>query len=145
MTSCIIYFGRDLIASFFTNHPFVHEVLSNTLRLVCIVEFFSSCQIWQQGFLKALGRFHHGIYALLLSFYLIAMPMSVYLAFYWQRGIEGLWIGMLVGLVVVNGVFAWLAWGQYKWQDVVEEVEERRRKENQLEVERESKEIEMEK
>jgi Na+-driven multidrug efflux pump len=57
-TTSLIYFGRFMIASFFTNIEDLQEILVKTFELVAFVEFFSCCQIWNQGFLKGLGKFN---------------------------------------------------------------------------------------
>jgi len=42
-TSSMVYLGRFAIASFFTDIPHIHEMMTKTFELVAIVEFFSSC------------------------------------------------------------------------------------------------------
>ena len=121
LTSSLIYFGRVFIASFFTNIDDHKEILVSTFELVAFVEFFSCCQIWNQGFLKGLGKFNQAINALLLSFYVIALPLGVYLAFWQFMGIKGLWTGMLIGLIVLNCLLLYLAWRHYSWEEVIKE------------------------
>lgn len=96
------------------------------------VEFFSCCQIWNQGFLKGLGKFNQAINALLLSFYIIALPLGIYLAFWQAMGIKGLWSGMLIGLIVLNCLLLYLGWRHYSWEDIVKESMIRSQHENEL-------------
>ncbi len=121
VTTSFIYFGRYFIASFFTDIQSLKDILANTFELVAFVEFFSCCQIWNQGFLKGLGKFNQAINALLLSFYAIALPLGVYLAFWHHLGIGGLWTGMLIGLIVLNCLLVYLAWHHYSWDEVIKE------------------------
>jgi len=60
----------------------------------------------------------------LLGYYILGIPIGIWLAFSWEMGLEGLWIGLSLALIAVAGVGFWLALTA-DWEKEVRKVKER--------------------
>ncbi|KAJ3876597.1 mate-domain-containing protein [Lentinula edodes] len=54
------------------------------------------------GSLRGQGRQHLGAFYNFVAYYVLALPLGIFLAFRSEYGLKGLWIGQLVGLTVVG-------------------------------------------
>jgi multidrug resistance protein, MATE family len=58
------------------------------------------------GSLRGMGNQHLGAVVNLVSYYIIALPLGIYLAFRQDYGLAGLWVGQCVALFLV-GILEW--------------------------------------
>lgn len=54
------------------------------------------------GSLRGQGRQHLSAFYNFVAYYVLALPLGIFLAFRSEYGLKGLWIGQLVGLTVVG-------------------------------------------
>lgn len=95
---------RFRIPLLFTNDPAVIEILAETLPLIGVMQVFDSLGAGAHALLRGIGRPSVGGYANLVSYYLIALPISLGTAFGLDWKLEGLWLGVTIGLAVVSAV-----------------------------------------
>lgn len=84
----------------FTNDDAVATLVSLVLPLVAVMTFFDGLGVAAHGLLRGIGKQEIGGPANLVSYYLVSLPISLYLAFVLDMKIEGLWIGITIGLIV---------------------------------------------
>jgi MATE family multidrug resistance protein len=84
----------------FTSDQDVIELVAGIMPLVAVMQLFDGMAAMAHGLLRGIGRQHFGGYANLLSYYLVALPISFGLAFGLNWRLEGLWIGVTIGLVM---------------------------------------------
>lgn len=72
---------------------------------------FRCCNASSAGCLRGQGQTRIGGIVTLLSYYLVGIPLSIYLTFYSKfRGtINGLWIGNCVALIIIGVVQSYYA------------------------------------
>ncbi|KAK8090933.1 mate efflux family protein [Apiospora phragmitis] len=135
----VAFFGALLVALFnvtllsslrykipllFTSDQEVIELVATIMPLVAIMQLFDGMAAMAHGLLRGIGRQHFGGYANLLSYYLVALPISFGLAFGLDWRLEGLWIGVTIGLIIVATVEYWYIW-RSDWDQSVREAEDR--------------------
>ena len=64
------------------------------------------------------------------AYYLLGLPLGIYLAFSWHLGIYGLWIGLTVSLIYCSTLSSWVCF-RTDWNKEVVKVIERLKIEDQ--------------
>ncbi|KAK8052104.1 MATE efflux family protein [Apiospora rasikravindrae] len=108
----------------FTSDKEVIELVATIMPLVAVMQLFDGMAAMAHGLLRGIGRQHFGGYANLLSYYLVALPISFGLAFGLDWRLEGLWIGVTIGLVIVATVEYVYIW-RSDWDQSIREAEDR--------------------
>ncbi|KAK8118906.1 MATE transporter [Apiospora kogelbergensis] len=108
----------------FTSDQEVIGLVAGIMPLVAVMQLFDGMAAMAHGLLRGIGRQHFGGYANLLSYYLVALPISFGLAFGLDWRLEGLWIGVTIGLIIVATV-EYLYIGRSDWDQSVREAEDR--------------------
>lgn len=92
----------EILAGWYTNQP---EVLAITVSLIPIAGFFQvfdGLQAVAAGVLRGVGDTVVPMIVNLLGFWIIGLPVSLYLGFRTSLGPDGLWWGLVVGLAAVS-------------------------------------------
>jgi len=91
---------RPLIA-LFSHDPRVLAVGPGLLGIVACFEVFDGIQTVSTGALRGLGETQAPMWANLIAYFVLGLPLGFFLCFALRRGIYGLWIGLTVALVFV--------------------------------------------
>jgi MATE family multidrug resistance protein len=95
----LAYVGsRFSIPRLSTTDPGVAALVTSSLPLLGIVTFLDGFGIAANGLLRGIGKQAIGGPTNILSYYAIALPISLGLAFGLQWKVDGLWTGCAVGL-----------------------------------------------
>ncbi|KAH7007557.1 multidrug and toxin extrusion protein [Ilyonectria destructans] len=86
----------------FTDDDALATLVSLVLPLVAVMTFVDGLSVAAHGLLRGIGKQEIGGPANLVSYYLVSLPISLYLAFVLDMKIEGLWIGVTIGLILVS-------------------------------------------
>ena len=84
-----------------TNNP---EIIQSSISLLFVVAFFQipdGIQVTLWGVLKGLKVARLPFLLTIIGHYLIGLPIGLYLAFSKGHQVEGLWIGLTVGLYIM--------------------------------------------
>jgi MATE family multidrug resistance protein len=65
---------------------------------------FDGTQSVGTGILRGLGETRIPMVAALVSYWAIALPLGYAACFRWGWGVQGMWAGLAVGLVIVGAV-----------------------------------------
>lgn len=117
-----IFFGRRYIGTFFTDSPDVLEVSDVILSLAAINQIGDAFNVMGAGVLRGQGRQRIGSVLNLISYYLIALPVGYYLAFPGQKGLLGLWLGLILGVLFLALGEAFVVW-KSDWEGVIRGAE----------------------
>ena len=98
-----------LIARIFTPAP---EVIAATVPLFAIAALFQFCdglQVTAMGALRGTGDTHSGLITHLCTYWLVGLPIGLYLGFTRHMGARGLWLGLCAALILAGAVllFRW--------------------------------------
>jgi len=84
----------------FTDDPAVLELVGRTMPTVAVMQVFDGLCAVSHGLLRGVGRQEIGGYANLLTYYLVALPISFAVTFRLGWGLPGLWFGVTIGLLL---------------------------------------------
>lgn len=113
-------FGR-----IYTDDVDVVRLVSRVMPLVASFQVADGLAGACGGVLRGQGRQHLGAAFNLVAYYVIALPLGIALAKRTELGLQGLWIGQVVGLSIV-GFGEWLVvWLRTDWEHEVQKGIER--------------------
>ncbi|CAG9937141.1 unnamed protein product [Clonostachys rosea f. rosea IK726] len=110
ITACIIgVFNLTLFTSLryylpllLTKDPEVIELVAHVLPVVAVMQVFDGVSAGAHGILRGIGRQSIGGPANIIAYYVISLPISLGLAFGLGWQLQGMWLGVTVGLIVVS-------------------------------------------
>jgi MATE family multidrug resistance protein len=103
--------GRWLISGFTTDEQVL--ALGPSLLViagVCLV--FDGTQGIATGILRGLGETRIPMYLNLAGHWAIGLPLAYAACFWWGWGVQGLWVGLAVGLMLVGVALLWV-WSRH--------------------------------
>jgi len=119
----LILFHSSL-PSLFTNNPELRSSTSNLLIVGAIFQLPDSINGAVQGMFRGCGRQNIGAYLNFVAYYIVGIPFGVLLAFYFDQGILGLWIGIGSGLLLASMVGSFIIF-KSDWIAIAKETVER--------------------
>ena len=108
----------------FTSDEQVISIVATVMPLVAVMQVFDGLSAGAHGLLRGIGKQSIGGPANLIAYYVISLPLSLGLAFGAGWKLEGLWIGVTVGLVVVSAIEYIYLW-RTNWHDAAREAASR--------------------
>ncbi len=94
------------IVSIYTPDPEVQAIAAMLLRLAGLFQVFDGIQVTGIGILRGVGDTRAPLFANLVGYWALGLPLSLFLAFTLGLGPAGLWWGFVLGLAVV-AVWMW--------------------------------------
>ena len=98
------------IAGGFTRDPVVIAAAVPLLLVGAAFQFFDGVQVTATGALRGMGNTHAGLYVQLVGYWVVGLPLGLWLGFGRKWGAVGLWIGLCAGLMIA-GVALISVWG----------------------------------
>lgn len=100
----------DAVLGVFTQDPRVISVGKQILVVAALFQLSDGTQTVGTGILRGMGETHAAMFFNLVGHWLIGLPIGIYLCFWADWGLLGLWTGLSLGLTIVAvGVFVrWL-------------------------------------
>jgi MATE family multidrug resistance protein len=95
-----VAFPKPLI-ELYTRDVRVLSVGPALLGIVATFEIFDAMQIISTGALRGLGEVHAPMWANLVGYWVLGLPLGFFLCFVLRWGIYGLWIGLTLALIVI--------------------------------------------
>ena len=96
-----------LIAAF-TDDRSVVDVGVKLLFIAAIFQLFDGMQVVTTGALRGLGNTHTPMFVNLAGHWLIGLPVAWVLCFNRGWGVEGLWVGLALGLILIGATLLWV-------------------------------------
>merc|ERR1712232_1261229 len=90
------------LPSLFTNDPKLRISTSHILFIAAIFQLPDAINSAVQGILRGCGRQKIGACLNFVAYYIVGIPFGVMMAFYFDQGVLGLWIGMSSGLLMAS-------------------------------------------
>lgn len=121
---CVLFFFRKQIAMVFTNDATVIGIAKGVIGILGLNQFWDAPNILGAGCLRAQARQQVGSKLNVIAYYIIGLPISLFLGFKMDLEIVGLWIGLLCGvfsLACSEFVCVFLT----DWKSVIREAENR--------------------
>ena len=90
-----------MFASFYSSVPGVVAIAAALIPIAGVFQIFDGLQVVAAGVLRGAGDTRASLIANLLGFWLVGMPVSLWLGFKAGLGVVGLWWGFVAGLAAV--------------------------------------------
>ncbi len=107
---------KDFFAKIFNDDVDVVRLTAEVMPYVALFQVADGLNGSCGGSLRGMGRQHIGAAVNIVSYYMGALPLGIYLAFHgW--GLAGLWVGQCIALYLV-GALEWVivAWSDFEYQ-----------------------------
>ena len=95
------------IAHLFSPDPVVIAVGARLLLVAAAFQLFDGVQAVTTGALRGSGDTRTPMFANLVAYWLIGLPVGALLCFRFGRSALGIWIGLCVGLVMIGSALLW--------------------------------------
>jgi len=115
-TSCMILAGLAFfiapkpLIELFTHDPAVLAVGPSLLWIASAFQIFDGVQIVCIGGLRGLGKTRAPMIANLIGYWVLGLPLGLFLCFVLKWGIYGMWLGLTLALVVISSILL------YRWR-----------------------------
>ena len=114
---------RNNFAKIFNDDKDVVELTAQVLPYVALFQIADGLNGSCGGALRGMGRQHIGAAVNIVSYYCIALPLGIWLAFHGWR-LAGLWLGQCIALYLV-GILEWVIVAFSNWEKQVKKAFER--------------------
>jgi MATE family multidrug resistance protein len=110
MTFAAVLFATtpELLVRAFSSDPVVLRVGAALLLIAVVFQLFDGLQTVATGALRGLGNTHTPAVWNLAGHWLLGLPVAYYLCFVRGWGVEGLWTGLAVGIILVGAVLLYV-------------------------------------
>ncbi|EPS96474.1 hypothetical protein FOMPIDRAFT_1018837 [Fomitopsis schrenkii] len=122
--SAMFMIFRKSWAHLFNDDPEVVELVAAILPIVALFQVFDGIGGVTAGILRAIGKQFTGALLNLSAYYVIGIPFGLWLTFWRDMNLDGLWIGLTVSLCYAGTVGAWIC-VHTDWSREVEKVRAR--------------------
>ncbi|KAF8150627.1 mate-domain-containing protein [Crassisporium funariophilum] len=135
-TSGLFIVFRNKWAYMFNDDPDVVKLVASIMPLLGLFQVFDAIAGVTGGILRARGKQFLGALLNLSAYYIFGIPLALYLAFSYDMGLLGLWLGLTFSLVYCAALNTWLCL-RTDWDREVYKVALRLKEENAKMVEHE--------
>lgn len=108
------FFIPQTLIGFFSPEKNIILTGSSLLFIVALFQIFDGAQVTLSGVLRGLGHTRPIMITMILAYWLIGIPVGIYLAFCQNLQIYGLWIGLAIALFSCTFIFAAILAGKLK-------------------------------
>ncbi|KAF8582566.1 multidrug/Oligosaccharidyl-lipid/Polysaccharide flippase [Ramaria rubella] len=115
----------------FNDDPEVVDLVASILPLVALSQVFDGLSVTGGGILRARGRQSTGAVLNISAYYIIGIPLGLYLTFVRDMKLPGLWIGLTAALVYCAVISVWLCI-RVDWDKEVQKVQDRIEREEHI-------------
>jgi MATE family multidrug resistance protein len=107
----VLFIFKVPIARAFTKDEKVIHTVGGIMWLVALMQLSDAMNANSAGCLRGQGQTKIGGIVNLISYYVVGLPLSIYLSFYspWKGSLDGLWIGSCVALTIIGVVQSYFA------------------------------------
>jgi len=123
---------KDFYAKIFNDDVDVIRLTAEVMPYVALFQIADGLNGSCGGSLRGMGRQHIGAAVNIVSYYMGALPLGIYLAFHgW--GLAGLWVGQCIALYLV-GAIEWVVVAWSDWEYEVQKAFERMDHDDRAEI-----------
>lgn len=114
VTAVVFILGGEQIAAQFVADPEVIRLTASLLIIAGIFQLFDGIQITAVGCLRGMGDVRVPMLWTYFNYWVIGLPVSALLAFSFDLGAQGIWIGLALGLASASAILGARLWRRTK-------------------------------
>jgi MATE family multidrug resistance protein len=99
----------ERIARIYTSDPAVIKVSVTLLAIAAAFQLFDGCQVVVSGALRGTGNTRAPMFCNLLFYWVVGLPLGMWLCFGLGWGAAGIWVGLCCGLMLIGSALL-LVW-----------------------------------
>jgi MATE family multidrug resistance protein len=104
LASIAFFIAPKHLIALFTTDPRVMAVGPSLLWIAAAFQIFDGVQTVCTGGLRGLGETRAPMWANLLGYWILGLPLGLFLCFVLKWGIYGMWIGLTLALIVISAI-----------------------------------------
>ena len=104
LAGLVFFIAPRPLIELFTHDPQVLAVGPSLLWIAAAFQIFDGVQTVCTGALRGLGETRAPMFANLIGYWLLGLPLGLILCFVLKRGIYGMWIGLTLALIVISTI-----------------------------------------
>lgn len=95
------------LITLYTSDPRVAAIGPRLLWIAAAFQIFDGVQTVSTGALRGLGETRIPMFANLVGYWVLGLPLGLTLCFVFRMGVNGLWMGLTLALVVIASILIW--------------------------------------
>ena len=107
LSACLLLAIPGVFARAYTSVAGVVSVAAALIPIAGVFQVVDGLQVVSAGVLRGAGDTRAPLIANVLGFWLVGMPVSLWLGFQAAHGVVGLWWGFVAGLAAVAAFLVW--------------------------------------
>ena len=107
ITACCFILFKNLLPLFFNRDEEVIAIASSLLLIAAVFQLADGVQAVALGLLRGMKDVNFPTTVAIIAYWGISLPCSYVFAFTFNKGAEGVWYGLTLGLFTVAAVLAW--------------------------------------
>ncbi|XP_059077865.1 protein DETOXIFICATION 19-like [Cryptomeria japonica] len=123
--SVLLLFGHNIWAAAFSDSWKIRQKFATIAPLLAASIFFDAIQGIISGVARGCGWQHLAAWTNLLGFYIIGMPIAIFLAFVLKLHSKGLWTGLLFGISSQTCILLFISFFMTNWTKMVQDAQGR--------------------
>lgn len=98
MTCLILYFGRFVLPTIFSDNNVILNLSANLLVFAAIFQLSDGLQVSANGALRGIKDTKIPMFICIIAYWLIGIPLGYLLGVIYEWKAQGVWVGLIVGL-----------------------------------------------
>ena len=98
-TACLLAFGNHLLPWIYTTDKDVISIAAQLLIIAAFFQLFDGTQVVGLGILRGMGDVNIPTLITFLAYWVVGLPVGYLLALTLQLGVQGVWFGLVFGLM----------------------------------------------
>jgi MATE family multidrug resistance protein len=102
ITALVFLVGCRVLPLMYINDPAVIDIAAKLILIAAFFQLFDGTQVVGLGILRGLGDVKVPTIITLLAYWVLGLPVAYLLGIYMKLGIQGIWWGLLLGLMTAS-------------------------------------------
>lgn len=128
MCILVLVLARDKIVALYTTDADIQYKAIHALAVFCIALVPDSIIYSQMGAFRGLGQQKVAAFISISTLVVLSIPLGCLFAYVCGLDISGFWLGYAIRSAVAAGIFWWLLWYKFDWEEIAKEAQEREEK-----------------
>jgi MATE family multidrug resistance protein len=102
----LFFLTNNLLPEFFINNHEVKIITASLILIAAFFQIFDGVQCVGLGILRGISDVTYPTAVTFVAYWIVGIPLGALLAFYFELNVQGIWIGLSVGLATSAGLLS---------------------------------------